>query len=74
MVQEFLDDLIEVAFKIEVNEKSGAPSALRGIDRQGVRNRNDILLHRLCDMPFLPQAPPCSGCIWKIRSEMTRYK
>jgi biotin synthase len=28
----------------------------------------------LCDMPFLHQAPPCSGWIWTIRSKMAGYK
>ena len=28
----------------------------------------------LCDMPFLHQAPPGSGWIWTIRSEMARCK
>jgi hypothetical protein len=28
----------------------------------------------LCDMPFLHQAPPGSGWIWMIRSEMAGCK
>ena len=59
----------------EPNEPSSPAARLRaaGAARCYMSNYGKYQKH-LCDMPFLHQAPPGSGWIWTVRSEMARCK